>query len=160
MNEDLIKQAYAYGASIALQELGFDFQQAEEGGIKLAAQAMYERPESQGSTLGGTLGGAGLGALGGLALGAGSAFIPGLKGLGLSNLVAKSGLPMRAPQGLIARTAFRGAKKPAAQASRWAKGKLPDDLANSVQESYLRGLGGAGVGALGGGLAGGLMAGE
>jgi hypothetical protein len=152
MDENLIKQAYAYGASVALQELGFNAQQAEAGGVKLAEEEMDDSSFSGGRALGG----AGLGALGGLALGAGSAFVPGLRGLGMSKLIGKSGLPLRAPQGLIARTAFRGAKNPAAQATRWSQGKGTSDLANSVQEAYLRSLGGAGVGALGGGLAGGL----
>jgi hypothetical protein len=155
MDMNLIKQAYAYGAALALQKLGCDPQQAEEGGIKLAEEAMYD--DSEGSSVGPALGGAGLGALGGLALGAGSAFIPGLRGLGASRLAGKAGLGgLRAPQKLISSTAFRGAKSPDAKALRWAQGKLPNDLANSVQEAYIRGLGGAGAGALGGGLIGGL----
>ena len=38
MNPELIKQAYAYGAAVALQELGYNPQQAEAGGIKLAEE--------------------------------------------------------------------------------------------------------------------------
>jgi hypothetical protein len=41
MNPELIKQAYAYGAAVALQELGFDIQQAQAGGVKLAEDAMF-----------------------------------------------------------------------------------------------------------------------
>lgn len=45
MDENLIKQAYAYGSAVALQELGFDTQQAEAGGIKLAAAKIAEGEE-------------------------------------------------------------------------------------------------------------------
>jgi hypothetical protein len=45
MDENLIKQAYAYGSAVALQELGFDAQQAEIGGIKLAAAKIAEGEE-------------------------------------------------------------------------------------------------------------------
>lgn len=45
MDENLIKQAYAYGSAVALQELGFDPQQAEIGGIKIAAAKIAEGEE-------------------------------------------------------------------------------------------------------------------
>lgn len=72
MNPELIKQAYAYGAAIALQEIGFDTQHAEAGGIKLAEDAMEEEDGESNPALraglgaavgvpGGTLGGLGIG---------------------------------------------------------------------------------------------------
>jgi hypothetical protein len=166
-NQELIKQAYAYGAAVALQELGLDNARAQEGGLKLAEEASGGHP-----LLGGALG-AGAGGLGLAALGAGSAFVPKLKGLGLSKLLAKSkgtakmfGAGQRAgvPLSLIENTAFRGMKNPAAAAKgtkQWAEGISTGPLssaANTVQESYLRGLGGAGLGVLGGGAAGGMLA--
>jgi hypothetical protein len=50
MNPELIKQAYAYGASVALQELGFDTRHAEAGGIKLAEDAMEEEEDGGGGS--------------------------------------------------------------------------------------------------------------
>jgi len=41
--EDFIKQAYAYGASVALQELGYAPQDAEAGAIKLAQEQPMEK---------------------------------------------------------------------------------------------------------------------
>jgi hypothetical protein len=65
----MIKQAYAYGAAVALQELGYDLNAAQNAGIKLA-----EDEEGMHPALRALLGtGAGLGALGGAALGAGGA---------------------------------------------------------------------------------------
>jgi hypothetical protein len=148
MNPELIKQAYAYGAAVALQELGFNAQQAQAGGVKLASAKMAEGEEEGGMhpALAALLGG-GAGALGGAALGAGSAFIPGLRGTGLANLLSKNdtlskGIGRALPKRLI-----------------------NNELANTTRnwsgiEAALRGTGGAGLGALGGGLAGGLMAGE
>jgi hypothetical protein len=46
MDENLIKQAYAYGSAVALQELGYDARQAELGGIKLAAAKIAEGEEA------------------------------------------------------------------------------------------------------------------
>lgn len=95
MNPELIKQAYAYGAAVALQELGFSAQQAQAGGVKLASEKMAEgeeerdpalwpaamfgpvgaaiaAPEGKGtSAFGRTLGGQTLGMLGGGTAGAG-----------------------------------------------------------------------------------------
>jgi len=48
MNPELIKQAYAYGAAVALQELGFSAQQAQAGGVKLASEKMAEGEEDAG----------------------------------------------------------------------------------------------------------------
>ena len=95
MNTKLIKQAYAYGAAVALQELGFAVQDAEAGGVKLAEAKMAEGEEEEvenapigaaiaapegkklratGHTLGGQLwgqvGGGALGASAGAGLGA------------------------------------------------------------------------------------------
>jgi len=47
MNTKLIKQAYAYGAAVALQELGFAVQDAEAGGVKLAEAKMAEGEEEE-----------------------------------------------------------------------------------------------------------------
>jgi hypothetical protein len=148
MNPELIKQAYAYGAAIALQELGFSEQQAQAGGVKLASEKMAEGEEEGGMhpALAALLG-SGAGALGGAALGAGSAFVPGLRGTGLANLLSKSD------------TMSRGIGRA------MPKRLIQNELANpnrawSGIEAALRGLGGAGAGALGGGLAGGLMSGE
>jgi len=149
MKAELIKQAYAYGAAVALQELGFGAQDAEVGGVKLAMAKMAEGEEEEGMhpALRALIGG-GAGALGGAALGAGSAFIPGLRGHGLAGLVGKS----RSVDDALSRAAvssrglFRG-----------GSGK---SLPMSTYESMLRGGAGAGLGALGGGLAGGLTGGE
>lgn len=74
MDLNLVKQAYAYGAAIALQELGFDAQRAEVASIKLAEDAMEEGEDSKsapvragiGAGFGVPVGGL-LGALGGSA---------------------------------------------------------------------------------------------
>lgn len=68
MNPELIKQAYAYGASVALQELGFGAQQAEVGGIKLAEDAMEEGDDEGGGRNSSLR--AGLGAAAGVPIGA------------------------------------------------------------------------------------------
>lgn len=47
MNPELIKHAYAYGAALALQELGFEEGQAQVGGIKLAAAKIAEGEEAE-----------------------------------------------------------------------------------------------------------------
>lgn len=135
--QELIKQAYAYGAAVALQELGYNTQQAQATGVKLA-----EDGEGMHPAIAALLGG-GAGALGGAALGAGSAFIPGLRGKGLTGLMAgRKGVPSAIRQ----TDALRG---------------IQGRLSGGLEEAYLRGLGGSGVGALGGaGLAGGLAMGE
>ena len=47
MKAELIKQAYAYGAAVALQELGFGARDAEAGGVKLAMAKMAEGEEEE-----------------------------------------------------------------------------------------------------------------
>lgn len=157
MHLELIKEAYAYGASLALQELGFSEQQAQMGGVKLAAEnwedvdALEEpvasAPPSRMPKALAALLGAGAGTLGGAAIGAGSAFIPGLRGKGLTNLLSKSDALTRGSYKVMPRKIFS------------------EDLLNKTHkwsgvESYLRGLGGAGLGALGGGIAGSRMSDE
>jgi hypothetical protein len=154
MNPELIKQAYAYGAAVALQELGFNAQQAQAGGVKLASAKMAEGEEEGGMhpALAALLGG-GAGALGGAALGAGSAFIPGLRGTGAANLLMKSPKADAALGKLLSTNRMgRGLRNM----------EFNDKITRfgSPIEAALRGTGGAGLGALGGGLAGGLMAGE
>ena len=152
MNPERIKEAYAYGASLALQELGFNEQQAQAGGVKLAAENWEEmggmtEPEAS-SKMNPALAaliGAGAGTLGGAALGAGSALIPGLRGRGLTNLIGKSDALTRGAYKIMPQRLF--AKDFLNPGSKW-----------SGVESYLRGVGGAGLGALGGGLAGKEMA--
>lgn len=163
MNPELIKQAYAYGAAVALQELGFNAQQAQAGGVKLASEKMAEGEEEGGMhpALAALLGG-GAGALGGAALGAGSAFIPGLRGgRGLNKLLGK---PMSAAQGggTLAGKVTPDAlfKNKFVRKHMMNKGEEAANFLPTLQDAYLRGMGGAGVGALGGGLAGGSMAGE
>jgi len=148
MKAELIKQAYAYGAAVALQELGFGARDAEAGGVKLAMAKMAEGEEEEGMhpALRALIGG-GAGAVGGAALGAGSAFIPGLRGTGLANLLSKND---RLFEGIGRAIPNRLAQNEFANAGRnW-----------SGIEAALRGAGGAGAGALGGGLAGGLTGGE
>lgn len=103
-NEDQIKLAYAYGASIALQEAGMDKMAADEAAAEMAeaqgpsaAQramslmagpigAAYAAPKGHGwHTLGNVAAGQGLGAVGGGAAGAGL-------GAGIGALLKNPGL--------------------------------------------------------------------
>ena len=59
--EDTIKQAYAYGASVALAEAGFEKQAAEELAVQLLQQKLAEGEEE----------GLGTGAMSGIGAGAG-----------------------------------------------------------------------------------------
>lgn len=148
MNSTLNKEAYAYGVSLALQELGYSEQHAQVEGLKVASQKLAEEewsmpgePPRRPNRVLNTLLGVGAGTLGGAALGAGSAFIPGLRGKGLTNLLAKSdileqNIPRIIPYKLFTHDLL-------GKGGKW-----------SGIEAYLRGLGGAGIGALGGGLAG------
>lgn len=149
MKAELIKQAYAYGAAVALQELGFGARDAEAGGVKLAMAKMAEGEEEEGMhpALRALIGG-GAGAVGGAALGAGSAFIPGLRGKGLSGLVGRN-------EGLN-----RALSQTANKANFIRPGGNLEGVSPQAYEAILRGLGGSGAGALGGGLAGGLSGGE
>jgi len=52
MNNEMIKQAYAYGAAVALQEAGYAPQVAEQLGVKLAAEADEAPPEDGAPGLG------------------------------------------------------------------------------------------------------------
>jgi len=162
MNPELIKQAYAYGAAVALHELGFSSQQAQNGGVKLAEAKLAEGEEGM-EGMGGAeeaggmspallaLLGTGAGALGVGALGAGSAFIPGMRNPAvLQQLLKRSpGLSKLIPSALTKRNI-------AGQ----ARNVMTGTRGGNLEEAYLRGLGGAGAGALGGGISGGLMAGE
>jgi hypothetical protein len=65
----MIKQAYAYGAAVALQELGYDVNTAQNAGVKLAEDEEGMHPALR--ALIGTGAGLGAGALAGGALGAG-----------------------------------------------------------------------------------------
>lgn len=148
MNSTLNKEAYAYGVSLALQELGYSEQHAQVEGLKVASQKLAEEewpmpvePPRRSNPVLNTLLGAGAGTLGGAALGAGSAFIPGLRGKGLTNLLAKSDILERNIPRIIPYRLF--AHDLLGKGGKW-----------SGIEAYLRGLGGAGIGALGGGLAG------
>jgi len=67
----MIKQAYAYGAAVALHELGYDVNTAQNAGVKLAEDEEGMHPALR--ALLGTGAGIGAGALGGAALGAGGA---------------------------------------------------------------------------------------
>lgn len=139
MNPELIKEAYEYGAALALQEhCGYGARQARVGAVKLAMEKLAEGEEyveeevpgrSALSRIGGGLGGAGLGALGLGTLAAGSAFVPGLKGLGATQALSRSGLkfPVRA---------------------------VPAGANPRAYEALLRGTAGAGIGAVGGGILG------
>ena len=66
--EDLIKQAYAYGASVALTEAGFDKYAADQLAVQLLLQKLAEGDEPMG-----TGAHAGIGAGAGLGIGAGTA---------------------------------------------------------------------------------------
>jgi hypothetical protein len=149
MNSTLNKEAYAYGVSLALQELGYSEQHAQVEGLKIASQKVAEEEEwpmpaeplRRSNPVLNTLLGVGAGTLGGAALGAGSAFIPGLRGKGLTNLLGKSDTLERGMYRIIPQKLF--AHDLLGKGGKW-----------SGIEAYLRGLGGAGIGALGGGLAG------
>jgi hypothetical protein len=148
MNSTLNKEAYAYGVSLALQELGYSEQHAQIEGLKIASQELtgeewpmpVEPPRRPNRVLN-TLLGVGAGTLGGAALGAGSAFIPGLRGRGFTNLLSKSNILEQNIPRIIPYNLFK--HDLLGKGGKW-----------SGIEAYLRGLGGAGIGALGGGLAG------
>jgi hypothetical protein len=159
---ELLKQAYAYGASLALRDAGVDMAHAEDVAIKLAED--HDAHQHEGHPILGTVGGAAAGALGMGALGAASGLLPGMaggKGLMLSKLLGKNksiggfaAKHLQTPTSFV-EGAFKG-KAPLKQVEQWRRGKLPNQTANEVQENWYRGLGGAGIGTLGGGLAGGI----
>ncbi len=175
---EMIKQAYAYGASVALQEVGYDANQAQQA----AAQLTHEKTAEEGEEEGGGMSPALMALLGG-----GAGAVLGAGGGALAGKLTGSNLLRRAASG-VAGTPTNpmtsvpnigaGLKQQAllagGQLSRGeqAKNRLFDILANSGQQGSLlapRGamgqlggsaaLGAAGGGALGagaGGLYGGL----
>jgi hypothetical protein len=172
---EMIKQAYAYGASVALQEAGFAPAQADAAAIRLTLEKTAEEDEGGMSGLTGALLGGGAGAL----LGAGGGALAGR--MQRSNLLRKlldvGATPHNAPMvptggGMDSRKLK--ALQEAAQLTRGekAQNKLFDMLANTKSQGSLLaphgamgqlggsaalGAGaGAGLGALGGGLYGGL----
>jgi len=183
MKAELIKQAYAYGAAVALQELGFGARDAEAGGVKLAMAKMAEGEEEEEGmhpALRALIGGS-AGAVGGAALGAGSAFIPGLRGPALARgvqkglggvenalLGARGRLSSRGLSGGRMENALRSAGSGVSgieDALTGASSRLRDLLPGRAHpmtdyEAMLRGGAGASLGALGGSLAGGLTGGE
>lgn len=150
----MVKRAYAEGAFVALQQLGYEKTAAAQIAIKMAEEEMEEAaPERShpGRRAGQIAGGAGLGALGGAGLGAG--------GAALASLLLKKNL-MRSIPGLGSKVQGLGA---AARRTRGdgalssLKKLLGRVEANPTAASAVGGgLGGAGLGALGGGLYGGL----
>lgn len=153
----MIKQAYAYGAAVALQELGYDVNTAQDAGVKLAEDEEGMHPALR------ALIGAGAGAGGGALLGAGL----GAGGAALAQKLQKSN-PGYA--GYLTSMAQRGAgESPNIAEKMMSHAAIPESLrysmTNSADPAALReallgaqagGAGGAGLGALGGGLYGGL----
>jgi len=171
--QELIKQAYAYGAAVALQELGYNTQQAQATGVKLA-----EDGEGMNPAIAALLGG-GAGALGGAALGAGSALIPGMRGAGAANWLRKGRGNLTGNLNPSKMHPQSGGYSPLRKAAPSQSEDLiaskfrdltPEGLYNAhlqtaqgaidPLEAYVRGTAGGSAGLLGGGLIGGLSAGE
>jgi hypothetical protein len=163
----MIKQAYAYGASVALQELGYDIRTAQDAGVKIAEDEEGMHPALK------ALIGAGAGASGGALLGAGL----GAGGAALSRRLGGPKLMEMLDAGQVGSRSFRQPgfsteagvpfprqTTPATEADKLLA-KLPLHSGNNDMGMYSRDallgaqLGaapGAGLGALGGGLYGGL----
>lgn len=152
MNEfdQMIKEAYAYGASIALQEAGYPQEQAKVASEQLTQEKLAEEDEGLSGLEGALLGG-GAGAL----LGAGGGALAGriTQSNLLTRLLAKL-LPVRQPSAFQERLRAMGKgvgkiEMPALLSQKGPIGQLGG--------SALLGAGtGAGAGALGGGLYSGL----
>lgn len=143
----MIKQAYAYGVSVALQEIGYDARTAQDAGIKLAEDEEGMHPALK-ALLGAGIG-AGGGALGGAALGAGGAALaqklsPTRTGR-LTSLLGGRGFVPESLQGIPQGT------------SAISNAQVMKNLQReALLGGELGGAGGAGLGAIGGGLYGGL----
>jgi len=149
----MIKQAYAYGAAVALQELGYDVNTAQNAGVKLAEDEEGMHPALR--ALIGTGAGLGAGALAGGALGAGGASLinkisPSRAGR-LTDLGAAHAPGMMShmlPESLQGVAGGTGAISNASVLQRLKREAMLGGEAG--------GAAGAGIGALGGGLYGGL----
>ena len=173
-----VKLAYAYGASVALQEAGLDQATAEQAGIKLAEEAMVEEKraddEGEGEGIHPALL-ALLGAGGGAALGAGAGGLVGkLTGKNLlsrgmrplGKAVDRLGGPANVagvPSGGLIDTKKIQALQEAAQLTPKERlaNKLHDLLMGAGRMGSIRGsaAAGAGMGGVAGGTAGGLLGG-
>jgi len=171
-----VKLAYAYGASVALQEAGVDQATAEQAGIKLAEEAVTQEKRAEEDEEGihpALL--ALLGAGGGAALGAGAGGLVGkLTG---KNLLSRGMRPLgkavdrlggpanvpRVPSGGLIDTKKLQALQEAAQLSpkEQLANKLHDLLMGAGRMGSIRGsaAAGAGMGGVAGGTAGGLLGG-
>lgn len=149
----MIKQAYAYGAAVALHELGYDVNTAQNAGVKLAEDEEGMHPALR--ALIGTGAGIGGGALLGAGLGAGGAalankFSPSRAGR-LTDLGAAHApglMSKMLPESLQGVAGGTGAISNAAMAQRLKREAL---LGAEAGGAALGGLGG-----IGGGLYGGL----
>jgi len=158
----MIKQAYAYGAAVALHELGYDANTAQNAGVKLAEDEEGMHPALR--ALLGAGAGAGAGALGGAALGAGGAALAQkFKPSGAGRLSEAYGMGRYMPE--EANLAQKAMGKAYLPESMTAGGSSMDpsatlrDLAmkrEALLGGQAGGAAGAGIGALGGGLYGGL----
>jgi hypothetical protein len=160
--KELIKQAYAYGAAVALQELGYDVNTAQNAGIKLAEEAEEEGMSPALRALIGT--GVGLG--GGALLGAGGGALAGkLTGKNMTTALEKA---IAGSKGLGKNPKIQQALSEAAGGVPGAGGpptgyhdkmRALQDLihgSNMAGGANIGARGGALAGALGGGLGGGL----
>ena len=148
----MIKQAYAYGAAVALQELGYDVNTAQNAGVKLAEDEEGMHPALR--ALIGTGAGLGAGALAGGALGAGGgALLQKLKPTEMGrigNFAQTHGPREGMGADLIAK--LTGGENPMTRAA-LAEGAIGREARFGGAAGA---AGGAGLGALGGGLYGGL----
>lgn len=152
----MIKQAYAYGAAVALQELGYDVNTAQNAGVKLAEDEEGMHPALR--ALIGTGAGIGGGALLGAGLGAGGAALAHkLRTPMPSNAEGYLTHLMTADKpGMVGKALDRFAVGPKSV----MRNPMPDVAGEAMKREALLGanLGGAGLGALGG-LGGGLYGG-
>lgn len=166
--KDLIKQAYAYGAAIALQELGYDVNTAQDAGIKLAEAEVGEE-EGMSPALRALIG-AGIGVGGGALLGAGGGALAGkLTGknmtTALEEAIAGSGRLGKNPKIQHAMSEAVGGVPGPKQYKEWQR-RFDDPMAARLEKligsnpvagsANVGARGGALAGALGGGLGGGL----
>jgi hypothetical protein len=164
----MIKQAYAYGAAVALQELGYDVNTAQNAGVKLAEDEEGMHPALR--ALIGTGAGIGGGALLGAGLGAGGAALSRrLGGPSLSEAAMRGTgkiegtIPFGSAENhakyntnLLEKLMGKMPYQPAGQAEMGAMRPRQAYGDEAMMGAQLGGAGGAGLGALGGGLYGGL----
>lgn len=165
---ELIKQAYAYGAAVALQELGYDINTAQSAGIKLAEDEEGMHPALK------ALIGTGVGLGGGALLGGGAGAIAGkatgrnlgeelVRALGGKGVKMTSGEAPSALHNLM--TGVPGVSRKS-WGSATSKSKTLADLQDLIEGNPVAGSanigarGGALLGALGGGIGGPFVGGE